>query len=105
MARRRGKQFWSQQIAAASVSGVSAAAYCRQQGLSYKTFLRWRARLDSGTAGRVSSPSLMPVSIRATIPGDAPSLRLEVGGGVVLTLPPSVDAGWLGALLRAVSAC
>lgn len=105
MARRRGKEFWFQQIEAASGSGVSVAAYCRQQGLNYKTFLRWRAHLDPGTPGRVRSPPLIPLSIRASSPGDAPSLRLEMGGGVVLTLPPSVDAGWLGALLRAVSAC
>jgi transposase-like protein len=42
---RRGQDFWRQAIERQAVSGFSAAAFCRQQGLSAQSFYKWRRKL------------------------------------------------------------
>ncbi|MCB1632230.1 MAG: hypothetical protein KDI23_10385 [Pseudomonadales bacterium] len=103
MATHRGMEFWSRHVAAAGGSGLSRAAYCRRHGLGYKTFLRWVDRLGSDGAPSPAQQSLVPVSIVSGPLSDEASLSLRVASGVVLTIPRSVDARWLGELLRSLA--
>ncbi|MEQ8821208.1 MAG: hypothetical protein RLY93_13280, partial [Sumerlaeia bacterium] len=41
---------WQAAVARQEVSGLSAAAFCREQGLSYQSFISWRKRF--ATEGR-----------------------------------------------------
>ena len=41
---------WQAAVAQQELSGLSAAAFCREQGLSYQSFISWRKRL--ATEGR-----------------------------------------------------
>lgn len=103
MAKHRGDAFWLQHVAAARCSGLSKAAYCRQHGLNRKTFFRWTRR--DGAAEKMPSAvqSLVPLSVIGVPACDDTPLSLRVASDVVLTIPRSVDARWLGALLRAVA--
>lgn len=103
MATHRGREFWVRNVMAADSSGLSRAAYCRQQGLGYKTFLRWVDRLGSDDAPSPARQSLVPVSVVSALSPDDASLRLRVASDVVLTIPRSVDARWLGELLRSLT--
>lgn len=38
---------WSEKIEQQKMSGKSAAAWCRENNVSYKNFLKWRTRLSS----------------------------------------------------------
>jgi hypothetical protein len=102
VARHKPKQFWLAHVTAAQASHMSKAAYCRKHGLDYKTLLRWSSRHR-----RRGEPvqALVPVAIRDGIPADRTSMTLRVGRDVSLSLAASIDAAWLGRLLRAVSAC
>jgi len=105
MASRLGKQVWAQHVAAAAASGLSGAAYCRQHGLSAKTFGRWVRLLRAGDGRTLAPPSLVPLTIVENRAGEAADIRIELGAAAVVTVPCSTDPRWLGAVLRAVAAC
>lgn len=103
MAKHRGKAFWLRHVAAVGSSGLSKAAYCRRHGIKYKTFLRWARRDGAAREMPPTIQSLVPVSVVGVPAYDGIPLSLRVASDVVLTIPRSVDARWLGELLRAVT--
>lgn len=105
MAKRNSKQFWFEHVAAAQSCGISKAAYCRSQGLTYKTFLRWSWLLQAGATAPPARQSLVPVAIREAAPLDHMPMTLRIGADISLSMPASTDAAWLGTLLRTVSTC
>lgn len=104
MAERKSKEFWQGHVAAFDASGERRAAYCRRHGLNFWTFDGWRRRLR-GTA----SPELglVPVMVDSPCPPRATPTVIEVrvGSDVSLSVPTSVDANWLGTLLRKAASC
>jgi len=100
MAGHRGRVFWSRHVAAAEGSGLSRAAYCRQNGLDYGTFRRWARRMAAELPARSDAQALVPLRVLARDDDRGDALRLEVGAGAVLVLPRSIDVPWLAALLR-----
>ena len=107
MAERTSREFQEIHVAACEASGETRVAYCRRVGLSLWTFRNgWRA-LRPVTARRPmrgATQSLVPLMVQAHPPA-ATLLELRVGGQVSLSVPASVDAAWLGAVLRAAAAC
>ena len=105
MGKQRGEVFWSRHVVAAAGSGLSKAAYCRRHSINRKTFYRWVARVGVNPVDPLPTQSLVPLSV-ATSPMPGPeALGLQLGTGVVLTMPRSVDARWLAELLRALASC
>lgn len=105
MARHKPKQFWITHVAAAEAGGTNKAAYCRQHGLDYKSLLRWCRRLRHRDDAPSASQSLVPVAIREVAPGRPATLSLSIGSDISLSMPTSIDAVWLGTVLRTVAAC
>lgn len=68
--------------------GGSAAAFCRDRGLSYQTFIVWRrgmpARRDAGNAIEFVELALDPVTEERSATG--PRVELDFGGGMVLRI-------------------
>lgn len=68
--------------------GSSAAAFCRERGLSYQTFIAWRrgasVRRDAGAAMEFVELALGPVPEERTATG--PRVELDFGGGLVLRI-------------------
>lgn len=79
MAKKRGEEYWQRHLEAWRQSDLTQVAYCTRQGLSVKSFYRWR-RKDKETAG-TTKPSLIlvPVSVRA--PATDSIIRLHSPGG------------------------
>ena len=102
MAKQRDRLERSKHVEAAARSGLSKAAYCREHRLVYKTFLRWVAQLDESASGVPKEQSLVPLAV-ATSTGDGSPLKLQVGDSVVLMVPRTIDARWLGELMRTVA--
>lgn len=88
---------WKNHIEAWQQSGLSQAAYCRQQGLNPNTLAarlhEWRA------AGDTCAPSLIPVQVTAA-PVSRETLVLQGARGYRLELPSSVSAAWVAELLQ-----
>jgi hypothetical protein len=67
-------EVWNRRLAACSASGLSTAAFCREQGLSYAQFMYWQRRLG----GR----GLVPVQVE--VPRTSvTALSVEVAVGAV----------------------
>ena len=48
--QRQSAEFWEKTIAEFQQSTVSAAAFCKQQGIAYASFCKWRHKLQSSVA-------------------------------------------------------
>lgn len=95
--QRRHRQ-WEGRVARWRASGLSMAAYCRQHGLSYWMFVRWRRRLER-TVTPAAPLTLIPV-LASTPSAGAITIRLPDGIGI--EVEPGFDAGVLGAVVRAL---
>ena len=77
-------------------SGGTAPAYCREQGLVYQTFMRWRRERNGDLELGQSAPATEFVEIDLP-PGDetskpdpgSPAVELVLGGGTILRIYPS----------------
>ena len=47
---RHGEEFWRATISQQQVSGLSVAAFCRQQDLGPNTFYKWRNRIQADSS-------------------------------------------------------
>jgi putative transposase len=92
---RLGAQGWREVLDQFAKSGMSAVAFCEREGLSSKSFYRWRDRLDGlpnqhrAARAEPSGPSPSPgfIDLGALRSGGARlELRLDLGGGVLVHL-------------------
>jgi hypothetical protein len=100
---RRSDTEWQQLIEQQQRSGLSAHAFCQQQGLTSKTFYKRRQALRQQATATESTerfikiqPSLMPVAAVAT------TAVLHYHDSQ-LHVPAGVDARWLAQLMQALS--
>jgi hypothetical protein len=98
--RQQRRRQWERWIAGWRASGLSMAAYCREHGLSYWMFVRWRQRIEP-TVTPVSPLTLIPV-VAPTPSGGAITIRLPDGIGI--EVEPGFDAGVLSTVVRAPQA-
>ena len=52
MNERRGREYWSRQVAEWRCSGLSKKAYCERHGLPYWSLCRWAGKLSQPQAAR-----------------------------------------------------
>jgi hypothetical protein len=100
MGRSASEALWRGRIAAQARSGLSALAYCAQQGFSPKSFYAWRRRLKPAKSNE-PPPLFVPVELPA-VSLSAGNLRIELPGGAVVVLPPEASQERLVTVLRAV---
>ena len=81
---------WSGKIAAWRESGLSIAAWCRDNGEGYHRFIYWRKRL--------AMPERQPLGMFVELELAAPPLALECNG-VYVHVSSGFDAGLLGEVL------
>ncbi len=104
LGKRRTRSQWTQVVSGFSDSGLSVSKYCEQIGISESNFYRWRSLLAHSpkvavrhSTRRVAPQALgfvdlgplnrAPVNSPAGVLPDARiDLRLEFGGGMVLTV-------------------
>jgi len=91
--RRRSAKAWRRMLARFEASGLTAVAFCEREGISSKSFYRWRLRLGgvdqspvanvagarNAAGGFLDLGALAPASSRV-------ELRLDLGGGMQLHL-------------------
>ena len=92
--RHRSPSEWQALLSAHEQSVLTQAAFCEREGISQQSLLNWRKRLgreaDASLAQLQAARGAMPAFVElgsAIGPLDAGlSIRLELGGGVVLEL-------------------
>ena len=86
--------FWQQQLFDWQDSGLSGAAFCSRQNLSYHQFTYWRRKLAGGSAAQAVGFARV-----AMMPAPA-ELTLTLPGGMAITGLHAGNIGLLGAILE-----
>ena len=94
---------WEQRIRRQRRSRLSIVQFCLQEGVSPASFYAWRRRLSGASSSEPDTPLFVPVDLPTPVMA-AGSVRIEVPGGVVLTLPAEASAELLTAAIHAVLA-
>jgi hypothetical protein len=81
---------WREIFTQFEASRLSAAAFCKQQDMSYGTFMRWRQRMDSPARDTAPVPGddWLPIEVSADAPGDH---RATNGWDIELALPGGIQ--------------
>ena len=90
------KQQWAQIIRECQSSGLSNREYCRQQGISEKTYYYWLRKLRSAAAEGI--PQIVEVE-PPSIAEDKVYIRFR---GAELALPAGTDVEAIAAVLRSL---
>jgi hypothetical protein len=96
---------WQQHIQHWRDTGLSGAAFCKQQSLSYHQFVYWRRKLDRAAsvpgAEQVSTSGFARVAQIASAPNlESNDLTLKLPGGMAITGLHAGNVDLLGAILR-----
>ena len=92
-------QNWAMVIQECSNSGLSNREFCRQRGISEKTYYYWLRKLRSQMA-EVAGPQLVQLEPAPTLAQDD-VLQIQYRGAE-LKLPAGVDMDTVAALLRSL---
>ena len=111
MATMANRTTWEQRVAAWRTSGLTAAAFCAQEGLGRRAFSRWLQRLPSETARVSSSVVASPVRLARLLRTAPPAVAapavasdpIEVGGARV-TVGHGADLAMVVTVLSMVGA-
>lgn len=89
-------------------SGLSKAAYCRESGISYQTFVSWTRTVGSDAVGASDDHGAIEfvelVDDRQPKKAAAAALCVQVDS-LALTFAASAPAAWVAAVLREVRSC
>jgi hypothetical protein len=95
-----GRAYWQKHLEAWEQSDLTQEAYCTQNGLSTKSFYRWRhAKRKKQLAATKSSLTLVPVSVSPSPASHGSVIRLHSPGGWRIELPAG-NVPWLADVLR-----
>lgn len=101
--QRERHKLWSERVAACRSSGISVRQWCRENGISEKTYYYWQHRLfesaravsDMPEFAEVIIPDAHSTGVAAVVCTDA--FRLEIQNGA--------DASTLQAVFHALLSC
>ena len=96
---------WVERIAECRGSGKSVRAWCRENGISEKTYYYWQRRLYqqmASTTGTVSFAEIPRVIQTDECSGVAAKISLT---GATIEVYPGADAQMIQAILRALQSC
>ena len=93
------RALWQDRLLRHHQSGLSAKAFCAQEGLKLSSFHSWRRRLQPADRPTAEPVPLLPVRLR---PGPAP-VEVLLPGGALLRLGPGCDLDLVRSLVRALA--
>ena len=95
---------WQQHLIQWQSSGLTQKAYCRENNLSHRQFLYWRARQKQGHQGLATAVCSVPVSVLATVSeSTVAAQQIELSIGVAtMRLPMNVSPLYIAQLVSAL---
>lgn len=93
-------QFWQQKLSDWQASGLSGAAYCKQESLVYHRFVYWRQKLTGHEEPGKQVQARSGFTRVAPIPDTGAGLTVSLPGGVSITGLHAGNIELLGAVLR-----
>lgn len=109
MARKKKSraEHWQGAIERRERSGLSAAEFCRREGITYGTYTWWKQELrrrKDKAARKASGPSLVPVRVveRSPSPSSPTVVEVALRGGQVVRIHADLDPEGLAKLVGAL---
>jgi len=99
--RRTNREQWRQRIAQQQSGGQSAAAFCREQGVSENSFYFWKRRLRQDVAAGFLELKTSPAPIREARPA---GIEVHLRGRRRVLVRRGFDHDLLVELLRTLEA-
>ena len=97
---------WQEHIAACGLSGLSRAAYCRQEGLDLQQFSYYYARLKlEEKKTTITAPLFAQVAIKNSKEPSSETIQILFPNGLQCKLPCHLNPNLIKAILGAISAC
>jgi hypothetical protein len=93
------RRYWRDVVARQRRSGLSVAAFCRQQQVSPAAFYDWKRRLAGEMTARSTEVSFVPLPLDQAVPPRAAEFSLRLPNGVEVTVPGNFDEAALKRLL------
>jgi hypothetical protein len=112
MTREEHRAWRGEQIARWQSSGLTQVAFCKREGISLKSFQRWRRRLGTGAKPVTTQPMFVPVRVTGTRSAIlarsagaradtfSPPVEVVLGGGRRLRFGQGLDEHALSRLIR-----
>ena len=105
-------EFWRMVLDEQQQSGLTAKAFCQQQGVSVPSFYAWRRRLQKMDEPTGGNGRLVPVTVVEALPpkqstemsSPRKAIQLMTPSGFCLQIDPAVSASEVTALLEAIEA-
>ena len=94
------RQVWEERLARFPASGLDAAAFCAQEGVSLASFYAWRRRLGGAGPRRPQGAGPRLLSVHVTSP--RPALELVLPCGAIVRLGRDSDLLLVRALVDAL---
>ena len=87
---RRSHAQWREIFTQFEASNLSVATFCKQQGIAYGSFMRWRQRVDAPTCqtAPASADDWLPIQLAAGPQADSRAAR---GWDIELAFPGGVQ--------------
>jgi len=87
---RRSQAQWRDIFTQFEASSLSATAFCKQHGIAYGSFMRWRQRVDVPAChtAQASANDWLPIQLATGAEDDSPTTR---GWDIELALPGGVQ--------------
>ena len=98
--RAAARQAWVERLARFPASGLSAAAFCAQEGVALASFYAWKRRLAGADPTPQQGPGPRLLSVRVATPRAA--LELVLPCGVIVRLLPDSDLMLMRAVVDAL---
>ena len=99
--RKRGREFWIEQLRASERSGLSLHAFAQSQGLNAHTAYQWRKRLG-GESRSAATQRWARVQVEPAQRSGA-RYRVQLPNGIAVEISGTLDEDELGRVLRVVA--
>ena len=97
--RYRSRSEWQAIIAGQEASGQTALSYCRENGISEKSFYNWRRKMRQATVKPEPGDF---IQIRSDQEYPAGRLTLHMPGGYRLEVPQGTDGAYVNVIVKAL---
>jgi hypothetical protein len=96
------RDLWRQRLARFESSGLSAPAFCAQEGVPLPSFYAWRRRLNGPTAQRPTGPGPADARFVPVRVADPAPVEVRLASGATLRLAPGCDLDFVRSLVAAL---
>jgi hypothetical protein len=100
--QKQPKGYWQEQVSLWKASGLSAAAFCKQNNLAYKTFFVHKRKSDMAQGKKFPMQFVQALPITPPVKNAPAMLQLVLPNGIRMGLTPDLDLSWIQKVLSVV---